>query len=264
MKPDTCVLIPHYNNLDGLEKSLASISNIEPVDVLIVDDGSAIKPNIEELKQKFPQINNINIIFNQRNEGIEHALNKGLKYIKNAGYKYVARLDCGDICFPMRFKIQKEYLDQHPDIYLIGSWVEFVDTKGKRLFFFKPPTSYDDIRKKMFINNMFIHPSVMFRVKVIEEVGLYPTNYKYAEDYYYFFKIIKKLKAVNINKILLRYEVNPKGLSITKRKQQLRSRLKIILDNFDYSFYAFYGLFRNLILYFLPYSLIKILKRFSR
>jgi hypothetical protein len=111
---------------------------------------------------------------------------------------------------------------------------------------------------------MFIHPSIMFRIKVIDEVGLYPTNYKYAEDYAYFFKIIKKLKTANINKILLQYEVNPKGLSINKRKQQLRSRLKIILDNFDGSFYAFYGLFRNLILYFLPYSLIFLLKRFLK
>ena len=37
-------LIPHYNNPDGLAKSLASIGKDEPCDVLVVDDGSVRKP----------------------------------------------------------------------------------------------------------------------------------------------------------------------------------------------------------------------------
>ena len=264
MKPDICVLIPHYNNIEGLETSLASISDEEPVDVLIVDDGSYIKPDVEELKRKFSYISDIIVIFNNKNRGIEHVLNDGLKYIKDAGYKYIARLDCGDVCFPERFKIQKEFLEQNPDIYLVGSWVEFVDVRGKSLFVFRPPTVYREIRKKMFINNMFIHPVVMFRTKVIEEVGFYPTNYKNAEDYAYFFRISKRFKVANIDRVLLKCEVNPKGLSLSKRKQQIKSRLRVIHDNFDFSIYAFYGLLRNSILYFSPYFLVELLKRLSR
>ncbi|RMA93304.1 glycosyltransferase [Hydrogenothermus marinus] len=261
MKADIAVLIPHYNALDSLEKSLNSISNIEPVDVIIVDDGSKEKPDEQVLKRKFSHINEIKILYLRNNMGIEHALNKGVEYILENNYKYIARLDCGDICYPERFKIQKEFLEKNPDIKLVGSWVSFIDMKtNKELFQFKPPVKHENIKKKMFINNQFIHPSVMFKTEIIKEIGFYPTNRKNAEDYAYFFNIVKNYKVANIPKILLKYEINPQGLSISKRKIQLKNRIKVILDNFDFSFYAFYGLLRNIFIYFLPYSFIEKLK----
>ena len=240
---------------------MSSISDLEPVDVIIVDDGSTKKPDESLLKSKFPKINNIKVILNKKNEGIDYALNKGLAYIKKRKYKYVARLDCGDLAYPHRFKLQKEFLENNKDIFLVGSWVRFISPHGKTLFIFRPPTKHEDIKKRMFINNMFIHPSVMFRTAIIDIVGYYPTNYKNAEDYAFFFKIAKTLKVANIPEILLDYEVNPQGLSISKRKQQLKSRLKVIVDNFDFSIYATYGILRNLLIYFLPYSFIEPLKK---
>jgi glycosyltransferase involved in cell wall biosynthesis len=260
-KSNIAVLIPHYNNIEGLKKSLKSISPIEPVDVIIVDDGSREKPKEEELKKEFKQINNIKVLYLEKNKGIEHALNAGLEFILNKGYKYTARLDCGDVNTPDRFKVQKEFLEKNKDIYLVGSWVKFVDLKGDELFIFKPPTEHEEIKKKMFINNVFIHPSVMFRTEVVKYIGFYPTDRKNAEDYAFFFKIIKKFKSANIPKVLLIYEVNPTGLSLSKRKLQIKSRIRVILDNFDGSIYAWYGLFRNLILYFLPYKFVEFLKK---
>jgi len=261
MKPDVCVLIPHYNNLRGLEISLSSISYIEPVDVLIVDDGSYIQPQQTILQKRFPHINNIILLNHSRNRGIEYVLNDGLRYIKESGYKYVARLDCGDVCLPERFYVQKRFLERNSDVYLVGSWVEFMDSHGKPLFVFKPPVASEKIQKMMFINNMFIHPSVMFRTELVESIGYYPTEYKNAEDYAYFFKITKKFKTENINRILLKCEVNPNGLSLRQRKQQIKSRLKVIMGNFDFSIYSFYGVVRNSFLYFVPYSLVKLLKQ---
>ena len=45
------VLIPHYNNLIELIESISSIDEEIKVDVHIVDDGSAITPNLRELKK---------------------------------------------------------------------------------------------------------------------------------------------------------------------------------------------------------------------
>ncbi|WP_170144739.1 glycosyltransferase [Hydrogenivirga caldilitoris] len=263
MKSDILIIIPHYNNLKGLEKSLASISNIEPVDVLIIDDGSneENKPDCKELKNKYKNINSLYCLINDKNRGIEYVLNDGLKYALKHDYKYIARLDCGDICCPERFRIQKEFLDKNPEIYLVGSYVEIVDTKGNTLFIYKPPIIHDEIRKKMCINNVFIHPSVMFRKEVIEEVGFYPLNYKYAEDYAFFYKIVKNLKVANINKVLLKYEVNPTGISLSKRKIQLKSRIKVILDFCDFSWIKAYSLIRNSIMFIVPYPIILGIKR---
>ncbi len=255
------VLIPHYNDIPGLEKTLRSISSIEPVDVVIVDDGSVIKPNKKDLENKFKNISNIHVLYNEKNMGIEYALNKGLKFIYEKGYKYTARLDCNDISYEERFLKQKEFLDNNPDVYIVGSWVEFVDKNGKLLFTFTPPSDYEQIKKKMFINNMMIHPSVMFRTEAVDIIGYYPTDKKNAEDYAYFFKFVKNFKVANINQVLTKCEIDPKGLSLSKRRLQIKNRIKIIWDNFDFSIYAFYGLVRNSIMLFVPYPIVEKIKK---
>jgi len=263
-KTSILVLIPHFNNPEGLYKSLKSISNIEPVDVLIIDDGSSIEPNKEILNTQFPNINKIIYIRNNINRGIEYVLNDGLNYAKEKGYQYIARLDCGDVSDPKRFKVQKEFLDKNKKVYLVGSWVSFIDMKGEEVFLFKPEISHAKIEKRMFISNQFCHPAVMFRTIAIDKIGYYPLNRKAAEDYAYFFKFVKNFKTANIPQILLKYEVNPEGISLKKRKKQILSRLQVILDNFDYSIYAFYGLFRNSVIYFLPYKLVEQLKKWLK
>jgi len=263
MKSKIILLIPHFNNLKGLHESLASISNQEPVDVLIVDDGSQNnkKPVQTELTDRYPDINNIICLNNDENRGIEHVLNDGLRYAQQHSYDYIARLDCGDTCYPERFKLQKEFLDSHPDYYLVGSWVSFVDMEGNEIFQFKPGIDYKKIKKKFYSSNQFAHPSVMFRVKAINIVGLYPTNKKAAEDYAYFFKFVQKFKTANLPKILLKYEINPNGISQSKRKQQILSRIQIIIENFNFSTYASLGLMKNCLLYILPNRLILLLKK---
>lgn len=245
------VLIPHYNCVTDLERSLESISSLEQVDVIIVDDGSETKPNLDYLRDKYKHnINRIDLILSPSNVGIENALNMGLKHIVAAGkYEYVARLDCGDICVPTRFVIQKNYLDKNLDIYLVGSWISCIDLAGNELYVIKFPCNDKEIKRKMYLGCMFCHPSVMFRVKAIEELGYYPTNYKYAEDYAYFFKFTQRFKTANINEILLKYEINPNGISLSKRNKQFKNRIGIIFDNINiqYSSFAILGILKALL-----------------
>ena len=45
------IVIPHYNDLDGLKKTLLSVIEDIKIDVIVVDDGSEDK--IDESKLKF-------------------------------------------------------------------------------------------------------------------------------------------------------------------------------------------------------------------
>ena len=47
------VLLAHYNDNERLKKALQSINETIPVDVLVVDDGSKIRPNQEELQDLY-------------------------------------------------------------------------------------------------------------------------------------------------------------------------------------------------------------------
>ena len=73
---------------------------------------------------------------------------------------------------------------------------------------------------------MFLHPCVMFRKDILNVVGYYPTEYEAAEDYGFFFKILKKYQTYNYQEFLVKYEINPEGISLSKRKKQVKNRIK--------------------------------------
>lgn len=248
---DIIVLIPHYNNSHELAKSLMSIDEEQTVDVLIIDDGSKCSPNLDEIREHYKN-GKVLLDILDKNQGIENALNRGLDIIKKLDYKYIGRLDCGDYCIKNRFTKQIEYLENNKEIYLLGTWANIKNNNGDLLYVLKHPTSYDEIKKKMFINNMFVHPSVVFRKKTLEKIEGYPTNYEAAEDYAFFFKIVLKFKAENLPEPLLDYILDSNSISSKKRFIQVKSRIRIIVDNFRLGFFPIYGLTRNCFLLFLP------------
>lgn len=258
---NTLLIIPHYKNKNGLYLSLDSIDSNENLDVLIIDDGSTEnKPTIERLKSYKKYFGELFFIENPKNQGIEIILNQGLDFAVERNYKYIARLDAGDICYPNRFKIQEDFMENNLDIALLGTQVNFTDTAGNTIYNKKFPTLDKDIRNKMHINSMFIHPSVIFRTEVIKTVGKYPTNYKSAEDFAFFFNIMQRYKVANLEDVLLDYEINFEGISMTTRNRQIKNRIRILKDNFKFSFWPIYGLVINYITLYTPVSIIQKLK----
>lgn len=246
--PEIALLIPYYNHLQKLLNSLESISDDEPVDVIIVDDGSWEKPNGIDLIKKFPKISSIEVIAFKQNKGLSHALNYGLEHIlSKRAYKYIARLDVGDVCTKERFKVQKYFLENNPDVYLVGSNAVMVDETGKELYIRKYPESYEQIKKNMFIFSSFMHPTVMFRTEALATVGFYPILV--CQDYAFFFKFIRKFKAMNLKNVLLKYELNPGGITYDRYRRLQVDGLIVIWANFQlrYIKYILIGTFKRII-----------------
>lgn len=235
---EIAVLIPYYNHLDKLYRSLSSISKIECVDVIIVDDGSSEKLNKDILIKKFTNISSIQVVEHQINKGLSYALNTGLEYILQKGtYKYIARLDVGDECSEDRFKVQKSYLENNSDVYLIGSNAMIVDEDGKELYVRKYPESYENIKRNMYIFSSFMHPTVMFRADALASVGSYPILV--CQDYAFFFKFIRKYKAVNLQNVLVKYELNRHGITYDRYRKLQMDGLKVLWVNFQFRYIKF-------------------------
>jgi cellulose synthase/poly-beta-1,6-N-acetylglucosamine synthase-like glycosyltransferase len=234
--------------LDGLSKDIST-----PVDIVIVDDGSKEPVQVPNKVA----MHNVVLLRLLENRGIEHALNKGLNYIFDHKYKYVMRLDAGDMPINNRINKQLKLLEDNPEIAMVGSHVQFVDSEGQIKFIFSVPLTYEQIRRKMHINSCFSHPAIMVRTSVLKEIGPYSSDYPAAEDYDLFFRIVKKYKCVNIDSILTSTEYNPAGISISRRKSQLSSRIRIQLEHFDPQiFESYWGLFKSLLLYIVPYKIV--------
>lgn len=222
------LLIPVYNDQHGLQRSLASLTDEVPLDIVVVDDGSTPPIRLPEV----PPPHRAFLLRLEENKGIEHALNHGLGWILERGYEYVARLDAGDIPLPGRFLKQVEFLDGNPEYALVGGQVQFVGPDGVEVFRERFPTEDAQIRRIMHARNCFIHPAVMIRASALKEVGLYSDRYKAVEDFELFFRIMGRFKVANLPDYVVRCEINPKGISLRRRAQVL-GRLKVMLLHFD-------------------------------
>jgi glycosyltransferase involved in cell wall biosynthesis len=253
---DFYLLIPYYDNLKGLLCSLQSIS-YEPAkySLLIVDDGSPEPLRRDELLPHLPSETTIEIIRMPVNGGITKALNAGLHWLKSKNdFRYVARLDCGDLCDPARFRRQVEFLGQNPDIDLVGSWCIFKDFISGSSFRYSTPTEHEKIARGMYFRNIFIHPTVMWRAIVAEKAGSYPENFPYAEDYGFFYEIISKGKAAVLPENLVICEINPKGLSLRFRREQLISRGRVVRHYGKNRIFSLLGIIKLQLLMVIPYG----------
>ncbi len=261
MKKNLAVLIAHFNNIRGLEDSLQSIKEPFDVDIIIVDDGSQIKPDVEKLRRIY-QNGKIYVEFLDKNEGVGVAANRALEIAQQKGYYFLGRLDCGDLCYKNKFKKQLDYLNQNQEVKLLGTWARVVDDSGRVLHMLKHPVNYIDIKKKMYLNSMFLNPSVVFYSEILPIVGNYPLKYRRAsQDYAFFFKVIKHFKAENYPEVLMDYKVEQHSISTKNRKLQVQNRIKIVLDNFYLGIYPILGLIRGTILYLFPREATTYLKK---
>jgi len=127
-----------------------------------------------------------------------------------------------------RFINQVEFLDRHPDIDLLGTRCIFKDFSSGDSYKYLAPPDHDQIMRQMHFKNVFIHPTVMWRASVTRRLPAYPDTYPHAEDYAYFFEMLQQGKAAILPEYLVISEINPRGISITFRRQQLKSRIDVV------------------------------------
>jgi glycosyltransferase involved in cell wall biosynthesis len=262
-KIDFYLLIPFYNNLPGLLHSLQSIQyDAGKYAVVIVDDGSNQPVTLAELYKHIPRNTSVEIIQLPYNKGITAALNTGLQWIlKQNNASFIARLDCGDTCTHDRFYRQVAYLQQNPEVNLVGSWCIFKDYSTNVAFRYITPTQHKKIKRGMHFRNIFIHPTVMWRFDAIKDNELYPYSYPHAEDYGFFYQLMQKGKVAIIPDYLVTCEINHKGISLSSRKKQLKSRIKVVNEYGRNRVLRYLGVFKLRLLLIIPYNLVFAVKR---
>ncbi len=258
---DFVLLVPCFNNVDGLMKSLDSVQYNGSFKILVVDDGSE-----EEIQKKLPASYYaklpVQIIRLVQNSGIAVALNAGLKYIQeHFSTAYIARLDCGDISHPLRFEKQITFLNNNPAVGLLGTWCIFRNEVTGTEYTYTTPLEHTDIVREMHLRNVFIHPTVMFRYEILKENIFYPTKYKYTEDYALFWSILKDYQGAIIDEFLVTCELNPTSISAINRKKQLKERKLIVQHYATHKWLKTLGLMRISLLLWLPTTLILKLKK---
>ena len=99
------------------------------------------------------------VVINPSRYGMAKSFNHGLDMARG---RYIARMDSDDYAHPDRFEKELNFLNENPDIAVVGSAGNLVDESGTFLGLRSfPLTHHEIIRAFAFINPM-LHPTVMW------------------------------------------------------------------------------------------------------
>jgi len=256
MKPKISVVMPVHNNEQFIKEAITSIlkqsySNFE---LIIVDDGSTDKSNkiIASFSDK-----RIKIIRNKQNLGLTRSINIALK---EATGNFLARMDGDDVSYPERFELQLKAFRERKDLFLVGAQADLIKENGEKIKTTNMPTDYESLRKVVIRYNPFIHPTLMFRRLLLEEIGFYNENFRYAQDYDFILRALKNHRCQNLDQPLLALRLTTRSTSLARHRQQQLTALLIRLRavfKYHYPWYNLFFLIKPLVSVFIPISLKK-------
>nr|WP_248289578.1 glycosyltransferase [Thalassotalea sp. Y01] len=217
-----------YNEYEYIVASIESIlgQTYTDIELVLVDDSSSSRMNqILSIYNNHPKIK---IIKNDRNIGLTASLNKALKL---ATGEYVARLDADDISLANRTELQVNFLDSNVEFAMVGGDAILIDENGNEIGYRKTENDPIKIKQKIYFKNMFIHPSVMIRRKVLEEFSGYNESKKVSQDYDLWFKLLKKYNGANLDTPLIKYRVREGSVTGRNNLHQRMNALSMISND---------------------------------
>ncbi|RRJ30742.1 glycosyltransferase [Halocatena pleomorpha] len=179
------VLLPVYagddpNHFDTAITSIAE-QTLVPDEILVVRDGPVPDPLeavIQTWQDGYEKTFRVHEI--ETNQGLGNALREGMR---ECSHEYVARMDADDVSVPDRFESQMKFLQNNPDIDVVGGYLAEFDTDpdethAKRTV----PCRHEEIEQRAKFRSPMNHATVLFRRESVMEAGNYRAVTR-MEDY---------------------------------------------------------------------------------
>jgi len=251
--PKISVIMSVYNGGLYMRSAIDSIleQTFRDFEFIIVNDGSLdnTREILVEYTKKDPRIVLVN---NGNNIGLTRSLNKGLKIAKG---ELIARMDADDLSFPQRLERQMKILEGNKNVGAIGSWYYIINENGEIIGNCQPPANNIRIKKAFLNSAPIIHSSLMVKSKVLENVGFYDEEFRYAQDRDLLLRIAKKYELMVITEYLVEYRNNKNSISLQKEIEQKKFCLKAIkraIANGTYSKFYYIFTLRYYLSIYLP------------
>ena len=212
------------DNPEYFERALRSIwddQERKPDQIVLVEDGPLTDVQYDIVDRFHRKVGDVmTIVASDENRGLPAALNNGIEYCNG---DYVARMDSDDIALPARLRLEEDYLEQHPEISVVGGSIEEFnshgDIRGVRTY----PEDDHEIRNYICKANPIAHPTVMIRRDAVFGRGLrYKENRLWTQDYCLWVDCVSEgIRISNIHDVVLRFRRDDQTL---KRRGNLKAR----------------------------------------
>lgn len=180
-------IMPVYNVKQYVLESIESVlSQTYPnIELIIVDDAST-DGTYELVAENYMLDERVKLFKNDVNSKIVVTLNKALSYAKG---EYIARIDGDDIAHPDRVQRQIDYLEDNPEVDLVGCSLEGIDEFGNHLNYSYFPEDFSCLRKISKYSTPVSH-IWLARKSVYDSLGGY--RFSSVEDYDFLLRMLTR------------------------------------------------------------------------
>ena len=237
------VLMPVYNTEKYVGEAVESIlqQTFSDFEFIIIDDAST-----DETAERVKDYRDERIVFiqNTDNIGLAASLNKGISVAQG---KYIARMDGDDISLPDRLSKQVDFLDSHPEVGVLGSWIELF---GRANTVNRYPESDSACKCQLLFGVPFAHPAVVFRKETLLRNKLFYREelLQYGEDYDMWMRASAFTMFHNLPNVLLKYRTysytwkksdqDRRSIQGTKTRNKIIGNAGIELNEHEAKLYA--------------------------
>lgn len=217
--PKISVIMPAYNVEKYIEEAITSIldQTFTDFEFIILNDGSTDK-TAEIIKKYADEDKRIKFIDNKKNQGFITSLNQCLDVAQG---EYIAKMDSDDVSLPKRLEKQVKYLDQHPDVGMVGC---IYGAYGKNDYIISHPSVVGmlDLLKGCYVTVF------MLRKEIIDTNHLrFRKEYLHAEDYDFYARFCQFAPIHNLQEVLYLYRQHGNNASIKHEQIQIQNSNKV-------------------------------------
>jgi glycosyltransferase involved in cell wall biosynthesis len=213
------IILPVYNGAGTIKETLDSVLTQTEADFELLISNDASKDRSLEIIQEYGyRDSRIRIFDFNPGKGLAASLNH---LIESAASEYIFRMDHDDVCLPRRLETQIRFLDEHPEVAVVGSNVFHMGRTPDHDRLVELPESSDQIKETLKKHNCLYHPSVAFRRSVILGLGGYRKEFKNAEDYDLWLRVSRHHELQNVREPLIRYRFSTGGMTLSRKWEQL-------------------------------------------
>jgi len=220
--PLVSVVMSVFNSERFLAEAVESIlsQSFSDFEFIAINDGST--DNSGTILDSYQKKDSRLRVFHQENRGLVESLNRGCGVTQG---RYIARMDADDISFRDRLSLQVSFMENHPQVGVVGGAVHFISASGRPLEICRHPIGDQEIKSALRERNVIWHPTVLMRRDVFIAAGGYRLSFLDAEEYDLWLRIAERSQLANLEQIVLAYRIHPQQISQRKVKQQTLSAL---------------------------------------
>lgn len=218
--------MPVFNAGKFVEEAIISVINQTYVnfELLVLDDGST-DDSWKVLQRLVAKDSRIKIFKNKKNSGIGFTRKKLANYAKG---EYVAIMDGDDVMLDDRLAIQVKFLQEHPQVIVVGGQCITIDERGNRSGYKKFPLTHDEIYSMMFTRMSIQQPASMINLSLVpDDFPWYDNSVSPVEDLDNLFHLFKSGNFANVSENVLYYRVYSTSSSLKNIKRTFWLTMKV-------------------------------------